>query len=283
VGVFAGTNIDDIIVLTVLFLSARAIGKPRPWQIWAGQYAGIGVLVIVSAIAALGLTIVPDQRVELLGLVPFAFGLKGIVAAIRTRDQDQPSAPAVATGLLSVVGVTIANGADNISVYTPASHHRPDQQRSHRGRVRRRNRRLVPSRVLAWLTQRDHWGDTTVRELDCAQRLYAHRRSHHHRIQSPRPPLSTCEHDRHPRGEITHPRPTPRTCSPWATAGRARLAWAVPILLGHTAAFERGQWPATRLLTDEAAPATPRGSSSAPGGRVGPFVARLQRIIRCGG
>ena len=51
VGVFAGTNIDDIIVLTVLFLSARAIGKPRPWQIWAGQYAGIGVLVIVSATA----------------------------------------------------------------------------------------------------------------------------------------------------------------------------------------------------------------------------------------
>nr|BFE85143.1 hypothetical protein GCM10020093_077440 [Planobispora longispora] len=27
--------------------------------------------------------------------------------------------PAVATGLLSVAGVTVANGADNISVYTP--------------------------------------------------------------------------------------------------------------------------------------------------------------------
>jgi cadmium resistance protein CadD (predicted permease) len=36
VGVFVGTDIDDIIVLTVLFLSARATGKPRPWQIWAG-------------------------------------------------------------------------------------------------------------------------------------------------------------------------------------------------------------------------------------------------------
>jgi hypothetical protein len=114
----------------------------------------------------------PNDRARPVGRVaragPVRLGLKGIVAAIRTRDQDQPPIPAVATGLLSVVGVTIANGADNISVYTPVSHHRPDQQRSHRGRVRRRNRRLVPSRVLAWLPQKDHWGDTTVRALDCA-------------------------------------------------------------------------------------------------------------------
>jgi len=116
--VFAGTNVDDIIVLTVLFLSARAAGKPRPWQILAGQYVGIGVLVAASALAALGLTIVPDQWVGLLGLVPIALGVKGLVAAIRAHD-DEPAAPAVATGLLSVAGVTIANGADNISVYTP--------------------------------------------------------------------------------------------------------------------------------------------------------------------
>lgn len=118
-GVFAGTNIDDIIVLTVLFLSARAAGKPQPWQIWTGQYAGIAVLVAVSAAAALGLTIVPDRWVGLLGLVPFALGIKGLISAIRARGDDQPPPPAVATGPLSVAGVTIANGADNISIYTP--------------------------------------------------------------------------------------------------------------------------------------------------------------------
>jgi cadmium resistance protein CadD (predicted permease) len=37
---FAGTNVDDLVVLTVLFLAGRATGRPRPWQIWAGQYAG---------------------------------------------------------------------------------------------------------------------------------------------------------------------------------------------------------------------------------------------------
>jgi hypothetical protein len=32
--------------LTVLFLSARADGRPRPWQIVAGQYAGLVLLYL---------------------------------------------------------------------------------------------------------------------------------------------------------------------------------------------------------------------------------------------
>jgi cadmium resistance protein CadD (predicted permease) len=119
IGVFTGTNIDDLIVLTVLFLSARARGVPRAWQIWAGQYAGIAALVAISVVAALGLTIVPDRWVRLLGLVPIALGVRGLVVALRARAEDEPPAPAVATGVLSIAGVTIANGADNISVYTP--------------------------------------------------------------------------------------------------------------------------------------------------------------------
>lgn len=115
-GVFAGTNVDDLIVLTVLFLASRAGGRPAPWQVWAGQYTGIGVLVLVSAVAALGLTIVPDQWVGLLGLIPFVLGVRGLLAAFRSHDASSSS---VATGLFSVAGVTIANGADNISVYTP--------------------------------------------------------------------------------------------------------------------------------------------------------------------
>jgi cadmium resistance protein CadD (predicted permease) len=119
VGVFAGTNLDDIVVLIVLFLSSRASGEPRLWQIWAGQYAGIGTLVVVSAVAALGLAIMPKQWVGLLGLVPFGLGLRGLIKAIRNRGEGEQPSPVVAAGFGSVAGVTIANGADNISAYTP--------------------------------------------------------------------------------------------------------------------------------------------------------------------
>ena len=114
-GVFAGTNVDDLIVLTVLFLAARASGRPAAWQVWAGQYAGIAALVLVSVLAALGLTLVPDRWVGLLGLVPIALGLRGLIAAGRRADES----PVVAGNAFAVAGVTIANGADNIAVYTP--------------------------------------------------------------------------------------------------------------------------------------------------------------------
>jgi cadmium resistance protein CadD (predicted permease) len=90
------------------------------WQIWAGQYAGIAVLVMVSAVAALGLTIVPDRWVGLLGLVPLALGVRGLVGAVRVHPAGPvPVRRPRGVGLLPVAGVTIANGADNISVYTP--------------------------------------------------------------------------------------------------------------------------------------------------------------------
>ena len=114
-GVFAGTDVDDLLVLTTLFLAGRASGAPRPGQIWLGQYAGILILILVSGAAALGLTIVPDDWVGLLGLVPLALGVAGL---IRARSGDDEPAP-VAASVLSIAGVTIANGADNISVYTP--------------------------------------------------------------------------------------------------------------------------------------------------------------------
>ncbi len=116
---FVGTNIDDIIILTVLFLASRSSGRPKVWQIWAGQYVGVAALVAVSVLAALGLTLVPDDWVGLLGLIPLALGVYALIEAIRTHNSDEENGPAVVSGTFAVAGVTIANGADNISVYTP--------------------------------------------------------------------------------------------------------------------------------------------------------------------
>lgn len=111
--VFAATDVDDIVILTLLFVAARTTGRPRPWQIVAGQYLGIGALALASAVVAAGLLVVPDPWTGLLGLLPIALGVR----ALLRRDDDEP--PAVVGSALGVAGVTIANGADNVAVYVP--------------------------------------------------------------------------------------------------------------------------------------------------------------------
>jgi len=118
-GLFVATNIDDIVVLTVLFaVAARGTSRLRGWQIVAGQYLGLITLIAVSFLAALGLTIVPDEWVGLLGLIPLAIGVLALVRTLRGNDDEAESA-LKAVGLLGVAGITIANGGDNIAIYTP--------------------------------------------------------------------------------------------------------------------------------------------------------------------
>ena len=117
---FAGTNVDDMVVLAVLSGSSRATGRPRQWEIWAGQYAGIAVLVAVSLAAAHGLTLIPDNRIWLLGLLPLGLGIGKLAVALRARRRGAEHPPAAAPGgLPGVVGLTIANGGDNLAAYTP--------------------------------------------------------------------------------------------------------------------------------------------------------------------
>lgn len=120
-GLFVATNLDDIVVLAVLFaVAARGTSRLRGWQIVAGQYLGLVTLITVSFLAALGLTIVPDEWVGLLGLIPLAIGVLALVRTLRGKDDDDDAESALkAVGLLGVAGITIANGGDNIAIYTP--------------------------------------------------------------------------------------------------------------------------------------------------------------------
>jgi cadmium resistance protein CadD (predicted permease) len=121
VGVFAATNLDDLVVVTVLFvLAARrdrssvGTGQLRPRHIWVGQYLGMAVLLAVSIAAAAGLHVIPDRWVGLLGVVPLGLGIYGLVEAVRGDDGDGMT---VAGGSLSVAALTVANGADNVAIY----------------------------------------------------------------------------------------------------------------------------------------------------------------------
>ncbi|MGI8312368.1 cadmium resistance transporter [Saccharopolyspora hattusasensis] len=111
---WTATNIDGLVVLTALFLRSAQVGSPRPWQIAAGQYLGSTCLIAVSLLAAIGLMVVPESWIGLLGLLPLALGIYGPSGA-GEQERDLPT-----IGVLSVVSIVVANGADNLSVYSAA-------------------------------------------------------------------------------------------------------------------------------------------------------------------
>jgi cadmium resistance protein CadD (predicted permease) len=113
---FAGTTIDDLVILTALFMARRMTGRPRAVAIVAGQYAGFGAILAAALVAAAGLAVVPDRWVGLVGLVPIGFGVWGLW---RLRGSDPDSRPPLAATGAGVATLTFANGADNISVFTP--------------------------------------------------------------------------------------------------------------------------------------------------------------------
>jgi cadmium resistance protein CadD (predicted permease) len=119
VALFAGTNVDDIVVLSLLNASSRAGGRPRGWEIWAGQYLGFGVLTSLSVAAGRGLALVPEHWLWPLALFPLGLGVVTLVAAIRSvRRGEEPQSPSVG-GPFGVAVLAIVNGADNVAAYAP--------------------------------------------------------------------------------------------------------------------------------------------------------------------
>jgi cadmium resistance protein CadD (predicted permease) len=121
VALFVATNLDDIFILVMFYADPRF----RARNIVAGTYLGMTALVLISVVAALVALVIPPAYVKLLGLIPIALGIKSLIDQWRGEDDDdeeerarnaQASAPSQA---LVIAAVTIANGGDNIGVYTP--------------------------------------------------------------------------------------------------------------------------------------------------------------------
>jgi cadmium resistance protein CadD (predicted permease) len=129
---FIGTNIDNCLVTT-----AMVAGAPleRARRIAAGQVLGFVLLVAVSAAAAVALFEFSAAVVGLLGLVPLAIGVKGLVglrrSAVAAEDRGSGSRSgrrsrstaatdrAVGRSLTAAALVTIGAGGDNLAVYIP--------------------------------------------------------------------------------------------------------------------------------------------------------------------
>ena len=119
IALFATTNIDDVFVLIAFFSNPDY----TPRAIVVGQCAGIAMLYGAAVVASLASLVVPEIYLGLLGLFPIWLGLKALLWR-KVDDDDGEETPAAGrAGLLAravaVAGVTIANGGDNIGVYTP--------------------------------------------------------------------------------------------------------------------------------------------------------------------
>jgi cadmium resistance protein CadD (predicted permease) len=112
-GMFAVTNVDDLVVLALFFARARSAR-----QVVAGQYLGFAGILVVAVLGAAGASLLPEQFRPWLGLVPLVLGLKAAWSLWRGSDDDDDG-PDAAPGVLAVAGVTLANGGDNIGVYVP--------------------------------------------------------------------------------------------------------------------------------------------------------------------
>ncbi len=121
---FATTNIDDIFILTLFFSNPKFKAK----YIVIGQYLGIIVLVALSFIGSFVGLIIDVKYIGLLGLIPVYIGVKATMRLLKRNEDEEISEmgsklqndmAADYTQAVSVAGVTIANGGDNISIYIP--------------------------------------------------------------------------------------------------------------------------------------------------------------------
>src|SRR5579883_2629755 len=124
---FSATNIDDIVVLLLLFSQVNADFTLR--HIVVGQYLGFAALVLASLPGLFGGLVISQHWIGLLGLIPIAIGISSLVNQQEDvleeinpeteypRDSDIKNFLSPQT--YSVAAITIANGSDIISVYVP--------------------------------------------------------------------------------------------------------------------------------------------------------------------
>ena len=121
IGLFAATNIDDIIVLSLFF--ARGAGqRGTTARILAGQYLGFAGILVAAILVTTGAgAFLPPAAIPYFGLIPLGLGLWAAWQAWRGDgdDDDEAKVAGKKVGVGAVAGVTFANGGDNIGVYTP--------------------------------------------------------------------------------------------------------------------------------------------------------------------
>jgi cadmium resistance protein CadD (predicted permease) len=129
VAVYASTNIDNLVVLSLFFADRQL----RPRLIVVGHFLGAAVVVAVSVVIGLGALALPTGYVALLGVLPLTLGVRRLISLWSEgnpkKSPDEASDATVILGegaaiekrthsqLLAVAAVGIANSGDNLAAY----------------------------------------------------------------------------------------------------------------------------------------------------------------------
>nr|RNJ65000.1 MAG: transporter [Leptolyngbya sp. IPPAS B-1204] len=122
---FIATNLDDIIILLLLFSQVNRGFQRR--HVVVGQYLGFTSLVLMSMPGFVGGQLLPQTWIGMLGLVPIAIGVNRLLNRDQEEESDQdltvaassPFVSFLSPQVCSIAAITIANGGDNIGIYMP--------------------------------------------------------------------------------------------------------------------------------------------------------------------
>jgi cadmium resistance protein CadD (predicted permease) len=121
-GLFAVTNLDDIVILSLFFTQcAGEHGSAR--RVVAGQYLGFAVILAVAIGVAFGASFLPKEAIPYLGLIPITIGLRDAWKLWKNRQRGDEGEPTETTQggptVRKVAATTFGNGGDNIGIYVP--------------------------------------------------------------------------------------------------------------------------------------------------------------------
>jgi cadmium resistance transport/sequestration family protein len=119
--VYISTSIDDLFILMVIF--GQIHSKKGMFSIWRGQYAGVGILVVTSLLAAFALNLIPQSWIiGLLGLAPITLGFRALRKEPEENDMgvlEKINAVGHQRLFWTMTLITVASGGDNLGVYIP--------------------------------------------------------------------------------------------------------------------------------------------------------------------
>jgi cadmium resistance protein CadD (predicted permease) len=126
---FASTNVDDLLLLSSLFIDADLHAA----AVVIGQFVGMSLLVLISVLATYYMLSVPSSWIGLIGIVPLGLGIFRLakifkwgapkprpgVKKVTFVGKEQWNAPWIRSQVAFAAVLTLANGGDNLSVYIP--------------------------------------------------------------------------------------------------------------------------------------------------------------------